>query len=70
MRFCVMVATPLKTTVRLRIDNSGRSVNYTIDHNSGTMLVRITFDIPNKRLYFSLYFHISVIDNKFDLIFL
>ena len=33
----------------LRIDNSGRSVNYTIDHNSETILVTRTCDIPNKR---------------------
>ena len=54
----------------LRIDNSGRSVNYTIDHNLETMLVTIACDIPNKRWYFCLSFHIRVIVNKFDLIFL
>ena len=31
----------------LRIDNSGRSVIYTFDHNSQTMLVTIVCDIPN-----------------------
>ena len=36
-------------------------MNYNFDHNSRTMLVKITFDIPNKRLYFSLSFHIGVI---------
>ena len=50
----------------LRIDISGHSVNYTIDHNSETMLVTITCDIRNKRWYFSLSFHISIIVNKFD----
>ena len=33
----------------LRIDNSGRNVIYTFDHNSETALVIITCDIPNKR---------------------
>ena len=51
----------------LRIDNSGRSVIYTFDHNSETALVIITCDIPNKREYFSLSFGISVTVIKFDL---
>ena len=55
--------------VGLRIDNSGRSVIYTFDHNSETALVIITCDIPNKREYFSLSFDISVTVIKFDLIF-
>ena len=33
----------------LRIENSGRSAIYTFDNNSETVLVIITFDIPNKR---------------------
>ena len=37
----------------LRIDNSGRGVIYTFDHNSETVLVIITCYIPNKREYFS-----------------
>ena len=51
----------------LRIDNSGRSVIYTFDQNSGAVLGIITYDIPNKRLYFSLSFDISVIVINFDL---
>ena len=35
--------------VPLRIDNSGRSVIYTFDHNSQTMLVTIVCDIPSYR---------------------
>ena len=53
----------------LRIDNSGCSMNYTIDHKSETILDTITCDISNK-IYFSLSFHTSVIVNKFDLIML
>ena len=55
-------------TYYLRIDNSGRSVNYTIDHTLETRLVTITCDIPNKRWFFCLFFHVSVIVNTFDLI--
>ena len=53
----------------LRRDNSGCTVNYTIDHKSETILVTITCDISNK-IYFSLSFHTSIIVNKFDLIML
>ena len=38
---------------------------YTFDHNSET--ATITCDIANKRSYFSLYFHVSVIVIRFDL---
>ena len=55
--------------MHLTIDNSGRSVIYTFDHNSETVLVMITCDIPNKREYFSLSFDISVTVKKFDQIF-
>ena len=51
----------------LRIDNSGRSVIYTFDHKSETVLVIITCYIPNKRLNFSLSFDISAIIIKCDL---
>ena len=50
----------------LRIDNSGRSVIYTFDHKSETVLVLITCYIPNKRLYFSLSFGISAFIIKCD----
>ena len=53
----------------LRIDNSGRSVIYTFDHNSETALVIITCDIPNEKEYFSLSFDISVTVIIFHLIF-
>ena len=56
-------------SLSLRIDNSGRSVIYTFDHNSETVLVIITYNIPNKREYFSLSFGSSFIVIKFDLIF-
>ena len=59
---------PVSVLYDLRIDNSGRRVNYTIDHNLETMLVTITCDIPNKKWYFCLSYHISVIVNTFDLI--
>ena len=36
-------------------------VIYTFDHDSETVLVIITCNIPNKRLYFSLSFDISAI---------
>ena len=39
---------------------------YTFDHNSKTVLVIITCDIPNKRGYFSLSFDRNVIAIKFD----
>ena len=52
----------------LRIDNSGRSVICTFDHNSETVLVKITCDIPNKRRYFSLSSDRNVIVIKFELI--
>ena len=42
----------------------------TFDHNSETVLVKITCDIPNKREYFSLSFDSSVIVIKFELIIL
>ena len=51
----------------LRIDNSGRSVIYTFDHKSETVLVIITCNIPTERLYFSLSFDISAIIVKCDL---
>ena len=51
----------------LRIDNSGRSVIYTCDQNSGSVLGIVTYDILNKRLYFSVSFDISVIVINFDL---
>ena len=35
------------------VDNSGRSVIYTFDLNSETVLVIMTCDIPNERGYFS-----------------
>ena len=38
------------TVSTLRIDNSGRSVIYTFDHNSETVLVIICY-IQNKREY-------------------
>ena len=53
----------------LRIDNSGRSVISNFDHNSKTMLVIITCDIPNKREYFFLSFDRRVIAIKFDEVF-
>ena len=40
---------------------------YTFDHNFETVLVIITCDIPNKRIYFSLSFDISVIEIKLNL---
>ena len=40
---------------------------YTFDHNSETVLVIITCDIPNKREYFSLSVDRSVIVIKFEL---
>ena len=55
--------------VILRIDNSGRSVIYNFDHDSETMLVIITCDIPNKREYFSLSFDRTGIAIKFDEVF-
>ena len=36
----------------IRIDNSGRGVNYTFDHNSETILVTMTHDIPKKDYIF------------------
>ena len=48
---------------------SKRSVIYTVDHNSETVLVVIKCDIPNIRGYFSLSSDRSVIVIKFDLIF-
>ena len=42
---------------------------YTFDHNSETVLVIITYNIPNKRGYFSVSFDSSFIVIKFDLIF-
>ena len=48
---------------------SKRSVSYTVDHNSETLLVVIKCDIPNKRGYFSLSSDRNVIVIKFDLIF-
>ena len=51
----------------LRIDNSGRSVIYTFDHSSETVLAIMTYDIPNERGYFSRSFDISVLAIKFDL---
>ena len=50
----------------LRIDNSGRSVIYTIDHESETVLIIITCNIANKRLYFSLSIDISAFIIKCD----
>ena len=42
---------------------------FTFDHNSETVSVIITYNIPNKREYFSLSFDSSFIVIKFDLIF-
>ena len=42
---------------------------YKFDHNSETMLFIITYDIPNKREYFSLSFDRRVIAIKFDEVF-
>ena len=57
-----------KTYIKvLRIDNSGRSVIYTLYHNSETALVTITCNIPNKRVSFSLSFDRSVIVIRFGL---
>ena len=53
----------------LRIDNSGRSVIYTFDHNSEAVLVMITCDIPDKREHFYLSSDRSVTVIKFDLTF-
>ena len=43
---------------------------YTFDHNSESVLVIITCDIPNERGYFSLYVDGSVLEIKLDLRFL
>ena len=51
----------------LRIDNSGRSVIYTFDHEPETVLIIITCNIPNKRLYFSLSIDVSAFIIKCDL---
>ena len=50
----------------LRIDNSGRSVIYICDHNSQTVLVIITYNIPNERRYFSESYDISLLVIEFD----
>ena len=42
----------------------------TFDHNSETVLVIITYGIPNKREYFSLSFDRSVVVIIFNVIFL
>ena len=49
-----------------RIDNSGRSVIRAFDNTSESALAMITWDIPNKRRYFSLSFDISFILNQFN----
>ena len=42
----------------------------TFDHNSETVIVIITYYIPNKREYFSLSFYRSVVVIIFNVIFL
>ena len=39
----------------LRINKSGRSMIYDVDHTSETLLVIVTCGIPNKREYFYAY---------------
>ena len=53
--------------MNLRIDNSGRSVIYICDHNSQTVLVIMTYNIPNERRYFSESYDISLLVIEFDL---
>ena len=53
--------------VNLRIDNSGCSVMCAFDHTRKSLLVIITYDIPNKREYFYPSFDRNVILNLFDL---
>ena len=47
----------------LRIDNSGHSVICAFDHSRKSLLVTITYDIPNKREYFSLSYDRSAVLN-------
>ena len=53
--------------VNLRIDNSGRSVICAFDHTRKRLLMTRTYDIPNKREYFSHSLDRNVILNLFDL---
>ena len=47
--------------LKLRIDNSGRSMICAFYHTRKSMLGTITYDVPNKRECFSLTFDRSVI---------